>query len=165
MYEYARKGQVVSVEPRKITLYHLELQKVDEIEATITFLVSCSKGTYIRTVCEDLASRLGTVGTMVQLVRTRVGEFSLADSVSMDLIKQDEENAYGLIEKHLIGVEEFFEDKGKICLDEKQRKMFENGVKLEFSLVDGIYRIYQGEQFVGIGEVRGNWLKREIVLV
>lgn len=165
MYEYARKGQVVSVEPRKITLYHLELQKVDEIEATITFLVSCSKGTYIRTVCEDLASRLGTVGTMVQLVRTRVGEFSLADSVSMDLIKQDEENAYGLIEKHLIGVEEFFEDKGKISLDEKQRKMFENGVKLEFSLVDGIYRIYQGEQFVGIGEVRGNWLKREIVLV
>lgn len=164
MYEYARKGQVVSVEPRKITLYHLELQKVDEIEATITFLVSCSKGTYIRTVCEDLASRLGTVGTMVQLVRTRVGEFSLADSVSMDLIKQDEENAYGLIEKHLIGVEEFFEDKGKISLDEKQRKMFENGVKLEFSLVDGIYRIYQGEQFVGIGEVRGKCLKREIVL-
>lgn len=165
MYEYARKGQVVSVEPRKITLYHLELQKVDEIEATITFLVSCSKGTYIRTVCEDLASRLGTMGTMVQLVRTRVGEFSLADSVSMDLIKQDEENAYALIEKHLIGVEEFFEDKGKISLDEKQRKMFENGVKLEFSLVDGVYRIYQGEQFVGIGEVRGNWLKREIVLV
>lgn len=101
---------------------------------------------------------------MVRLIRTRVGEFTLSESVSMDTLKQNEERAYQLIEDRLITVEQLFQQKEKISLTEKKRKMFENGVKLSFCLPEGIYRIYQDEQFVGIGEIKEQYLKREIVL-
>lgn len=102
---------------------------------------------------------------MVRLIRTRVGEFTLSESVSMDIIKQDEENAYLLMEKKLMTIEQLFQQKEKISLTEKQIKMFINGVKLPFSLPDEIYRIYQNEQFIGIGKIQTQYLKREIVLI
>ncbi len=140
------------------------MQEINQQENTITFLVSCSKGTYIRTVCEELATRLGTVGTMVKLVRTQVGEFSLQNSVSMETIKQAEENAYSLIEQKLITIEQLFQREKKIELSERKKEQFEHGVKLKFCLPDGVYRVYQGEYFVGIGKLENELLKREIVL-
>ena len=64
LYEYARKGQEVKLEPRQIEIYDIELLNINKTEEQISFRVRCSKGTYIRSLCEDIAERLGTVGLM-----------------------------------------------------------------------------------------------------
>ena len=61
LYEYARKGQNVEIEPRSIEIYEIELMKIDKANKTIFFKVNCSKGTYIRSLCEDIAKKIGTV--------------------------------------------------------------------------------------------------------
>ena len=66
LYEYARKGEKIEIEPRNIEIYKIELKNVDKANKVISFEVSCSKGTYIRSLCEDIAKRLGTVRIHVQ---------------------------------------------------------------------------------------------------
>ena len=86
LYEYARSGEIIKVEPRLIYIYNLELIKVANQE--ITYKVHCSKGTYIRTLCEQIAEKLGTVGYMKELKRLQVGEFKIEDSLTIDEIEK-----------------------------------------------------------------------------
>ena len=77
LYEYARKGENVEIKPRQIEIYSINLNYIDEEKSEIYFDVSCSKGTYIRTLCENIAESLNTVGYMKELHRTKVGEFEI----------------------------------------------------------------------------------------
>ncbi len=87
LYQYARKGEEVEREARDIEIYALEILGFNPPE--IRLRVECSKGTYIRTLGEDIAVALGTVGTMKKLVRTKVGDFELADSHTLDEIREN----------------------------------------------------------------------------
>lgn len=159
LYEYARKGQQVEIQPRKITIYDIQLLKIDKANLEIQFEVSCSKGTYIRSLCEDIAEKMGTIGYMKELQRTRVGTFTIDQSILLEDL--NEEN----VEEHIITVENLFKDLKNIDLNEKKLQLFLNGVKLSFNLKDGIYKIYSNQQFIGIGVVKDKLLKRDIVLV
>ena len=159
LYEYARKGQQVEIQPRKITIYDIQLLKKDKANLEIQFEVSCSKGTYIRSLCEDIAEKMGTIGYMKELQRTRVGTFTIDQSILLEDL--NEEN----VEEHIITVEKLFKDLEDIELNEKKLQLFLNGVKLSFDLKDGIYKIYSNQQFIGIGVVKDKLLKRDIVLV
>lgn len=75
LYEYARRGQTVEIKSRQIEIYSINLKEVDVENNEIVFEVSCSKGTYVRSLCEDIAEKLNTVGYMKELNRTKVGEF------------------------------------------------------------------------------------------
>ena len=77
LYEYARSGENVEIKARKIEIYNINLIKIDSENKEIIFEVSCSKGTYIRSLCEDIAKELDTVGYMKELNRTKVGEFEI----------------------------------------------------------------------------------------
>ena len=120
--------------------------------------MSCSKGTYIRSLCEDIAEKMGTIGYMKELQRTRVGTFTIDQSIPLEDL--NEEN----VEEHIITVENLFKDLKNIDLNEKKLQLFLNGVKLSFNLKDGIYKIYSNQQFIGIGIVKDKLLKRDIVL-
>ena len=158
LYEYARKGQKVEIEPRKITIYDIKLLKINKVSSEIQFEVSCSKGTYIRSLCEDIAKKMGTVGYMKELQRTRVGIFTIEQSVLVeDLTKET-------IEKYMITIEKLFKDLENIELNEKKLQLFLNGVKLSFDLEEGIYKIYSNQQFIGIGVLKNNLLKRDIIM-
>ncbi|MCI8444684.1 MAG: tRNA pseudouridine(55) synthase TruB [Clostridia bacterium] len=156
LYEYARKGQIVKIEPRKIEIYHIRLLQVEKKERQIQFEVSCSKGTYIRSLCEDIAQKLGTVGYMCELNRTKVGNFSIEQAISMRQLEKGEVS--------YLTVEELFEEKEKILLEKQRLQPLLNGVKLTMKRPDGIYRIYSKEQFIGIGIVKDGLLKRDIIL-
>ena len=158
LYEYARKGQEVKIEPRKITIYDIKLLKIDKASFEIQFEVSCSKGTYIRSLCEDIAKKMGTVGYMKKLQRTRVGTFTIEQSILLEDLNKEN------VEKHIITIEKLFENLENIELNEKKLQLFLNGVKLSVDLKDGIYKIYSNEQFIGIGVVKDKLLKRDIVL-
>jgi tRNA pseudouridine55 synthase len=82
LYELARKGKTIDRQPRPIEIYDIKLIKYRG--NTLTFKVSCTKGTYIRTLAEDLAKRLGCVGHLKNLERTAIGDFLLADAKNID---------------------------------------------------------------------------------
>ncbi len=156
LYEYARKGQKVEVEPRKIEIYSIELICVVFNKQEITIKINCSKGTYVRTLCEDIALKLGTVGYMKNLQRTKVGDFQLKDSIKISEIES--------YEKSFITIESFFKKKESIYLDKSQLNKLINGVKLKTEKEDEIYKIYSNSRFIGCGRVEKSKLKREIIL-
>ena len=164
LYEYARKGQTVEIKPRQIEIYKCELKHVNVEEKEICFTVHCSKGTYIRSLCEDIATKLKTVGHMKNLNRTKVGRFDISDSITVDELEENFESET-FINEHFITIEKLFEDKKAITIQENRLKHFINGVKITFKLKEGLYRIYNEEnKFIGIGSSQNNLLKREIIL-
>ncbi len=164
LYEYARSGKVVDIPEREIEIYDLQLVNFDSINKLIMFEVFCSKGTYIRTVCEQLAENLGTVGYMKELNRTMVGEFKIEDSVTIEELEDNISNKK-FFDEHFISVEHFFMGSVKLNLDKRKLNLFLNGVKLECDITDGLVRVYdENDIFVGIGSVNLRKLKRNIIM-
>ena len=184
LYEYARKGQEVKLEPRQIEIYGIELLNINKAEKQINFRVQCSKGTYIRSLCEDIAEKLGTVGFMKELKRTIVGDFKIENAITLEELRKKIENKdYSCI----ISVEEIFKEKDRIDLKSQNYSKYVNGVKLEVenckiteldvtlrnikaepkecNLKDEVYRIYLDNKFLGLGIVSENKLKRDLLLL
>ena len=158
LYEYARSGKEVDIKPRIINIYNLILSNINLKENELTFIVECSKGTYIRTLCETIAKELNTVGYMKELNRLQVGNFKIEDAITVE----DIEN--GNIS--IITIEEFFKNKEKIILDDKKMQLFLNGVQLTYNFPNDLYRVYnQDNIFIGIGSVNNKLLKRDIILI
>ena len=157
LYEYARKGIEVEVKPRTIEIYKLELIKIEDME--IIFRVSCSKGTYIRTLCEKIAEELGTIGYMKELKRIQVGEFNIKDSITIEELENQE-----IVSNKFITIEKYFSNYENIVLNERKFQLFLNGVQLTYELKDGIYKIYKENEFIGIGTVKNKLLKRDIII-
>ena len=163
LYEYARKGQEVEIKPRQIEIYNIILNNIDKENKIIEYTVNCSKGTYIRSLCEDIAKKLGTIGYMENLIRLKVGEFSIENSITLEEIL-NAENPYNVLEKNIITLEEFFKEKETINLNEKRLQLFLNGVNLTEPKQDGIYKIYNNNNFIGTGTLKEKKLKRDIIL-
>ena len=159
LYEYARKGEKVEIPKREIEIYNIKLVGINREKKEIEFKVSCSKGTYIRSLCTDIAKKLGTIGYMSELKRLKVGNFKIEDTIIIDenVTKED-------IEEKLITIEEVFKNKEKIDLNSKKLILFLNGVKLNENKEDGVYRIYSLGRFIGLGIVKDKLLKRDIIL-
>lgn len=154
LYEYARAGEKVEIPARDIEIYAMKLLQVNQDKKQISFEVSCSKGTYIRVLCEDIAEKMGTCGYMKNLQRTAVDEFLLEDAVMLE----------NLNEQQIISMEDLCEKYPKIDLNERKLQLFLNGVMLTMHREDGIYRIYQAQNFVGLGVVKSELLKRDVIV-
>lgn len=102
LYELARQGKVVDRAPRPVVIYQLSIDAICLPRVTMT--VSCSKGTYIRTLCHDIGERLGCGGCMEQLTRTRAAGFDLEESLTLDEIERL--TGEGKIGQRIITVEE-----------------------------------------------------------
>ncbi len=161
LYEYARKGQEVEIPTRKITIYSIELLEILKEENVIIFDVFCSKGTYIRTLCEDIAKSLNTIGYMQNLLRLQVGDFNVKDSI---VLTMENEKDLEVIEKNIISVEKMFMKYPKLDIEKPRIKHFLNGVKITQNVKDNVYRIYSDNEFIGIGVVKEKLLKRDIIL-
>lgn len=157
LYEYAREGKSVDVKPREIEINKTALENYNNKDE-IVFKVTCSKGTYIRTLCEDIAKELGTVGYMKELQRTKVNEFDIKDAISLE----DLENID--IKDKIIPIQKLFMNNDKIDLNNRKLELFLNGVQLTHDLNDGVYRIYNNNEFIGLGTVKNKLLKRDIVI-
>ena len=156
LYEYARNGQVVEIPKREIEIHEIELKEINE-NNIIVFRVICSKGTYIRTLCEDIAKKLGTIGYMENLIRTKVNNYSINNAVELENI--DEKT----IKNSIISIERIFEATEKIDINSRKLELFLNGVMLAYNLPDNIYRVYSNNEFIGIGIINKGLLKRDII--
>lgn len=156
LYEYARKGQKVEIKPREVEIYNIEITNIQKEKKQIEFKVSCSKGTYIRTLCEDIAEKMRTVGYMKELKRTKVGNFNIEQAITLGQL-QEKENI------KIITIEEMFKDKEEIILEDSKITLLLNGVKMNMKKPNGIYRIYNKQnKFIGLGIVQNKILKIDI---
>ena len=150
LYEYARQGIDVKIEPRKIEIFDISNVTIDEEQKEISFNVHCSKGTYIRSLCEDIATKLGTCGTMSYLRRVKTGEFSIDNAVTLEEINEEK----------VIPMEKLFDN--KIVIEKDLEKLL-NGMSLACDKPDGLYSLYTNH-YIGIGKITDKKLKREIIL-
>ena len=164
LYEYARKGQEIEIKPREIEIYKISLIEINQIANTIEFEVSCSKGTYIRSLCEDIAKELNTVGYMKELRRVQVGEFFFFFSITVEDLQKNEDNK-DFILSHFIDLQKYFAKFRIIELSQEEARKFLNGVKLSSNKENGIYRVQSENKLIGTGILENNKLKRDIIIL
>ena len=124
LYELAREGKTVERKARPVKIFDIQIEKMELPEVTMT--VSCSKGTYIRTLCHDIGAKLSVGGCMKELLRTKVGRFELSESLTLDeLQKLKEEDR---LAEAVLPVEEVFKELPEILSDtEELDKLLKNG--------------------------------------
>ena len=172
LYEYARDGKEdkVDIPERKITIYDIELLKYDNSLNEIEFKVSCSKGTYIRTLVNDVCEKLNEIGTLKDLRRTKVGYFDIDDSIKIDEIK----NCNDINNIKVISIKEVTEkilkfDKVIINNEQDLNKLL-NGVIIDVNKeknkndIIKYVSIYFNDKFIGIGTYKHNKLKRDLII-
>ncbi len=168
LYDLARKGKTIEREARPITVYSMKLLSFDEEEKTGRLEISCSKGTYIRTLINDIGEKLGCGGIMTSLVRTKACGFTLENCVTLeDLQKLADEGESA--EKYLLPIEKVFGDFKQIKLNEHQEKLYRNGIKLDIDRIKADFSGDENEKFrvYGadggfIGTARADYESREL---
>lgn len=165
LYDLARQGIEVEREARKITIYDIK-----DIEISLPYIsmnVTCSKGTYIRSLCFDIGEKLETGATMVDLKRTQTSVFKEEDSVNVEDL--NEEN----IASHIISIEDALSVYDKIFINKGYTKLFVNGLKVgdKRSLkskpsLGVLYRVYdENDLFIGLGKLDEHGFKIEKLLI
>lgn len=156
LYELARQGKEIEREIRKVTIYSLSLCSYSEDTAEYEIDVSCSSGTYIRSLIADIGESLGCGAVMTSLRRTMANAITLDRCYSLDELEQLK--SQGNLAKAIVSVDKFL-DYDKITVSQAQAKRFSNGGELDFlRLKDkkspGLYCVYSPENdFLGIGEI------------
>ena len=159
LYELARKGIEVERKSRKVTINSIDILEINGERVTID--VSCSKGTYIRTLCEDIGMKLHVGAYMNTLRRTKTGPFTIEESHTLKEIETLKNN--GELEKIIIPVDRMFEEYPKIKLNPKQVKSVTNGVQMTYNGKEGqSYRVYdEKNNFLCISKITDGKLKLE----
>ena len=163
LYEYAREGKKVEIPEREIEIYSIKLKNINLEEKEIEFEVNCSKGTYIRVLCEDIANKLDTVGYMSNLERIKVDDFDIRDSVTLEDLEKNKDNKM-FLERSLINMETIFKDLPQISLNNRKKELFLNGVMLSIENKEGLYNIYNNNVYLGTGTIKNNLLKRDVII-
>ena len=156
LYELAREGKTVERKARPVKIFDIRIEKIELPEVTMT--VSCSKGTYIRTLCNDIGEKLGCGGCMEELLRTRVERFGLTDAVKLDEVQKVMEE--GNIERLILPVDRMFDQYPAAKTTPQGDLLVHNGNRIfpellqEEPKVDGGYvRVYDSrETFIGLYE-------------
>ena len=130
LYELARKGEIVDRAARKIQIFSIKL--VDLSKDTINFEVTCSKGTYIRVLAEDIAKKLGMLGHVSQLRRKSVGNFLESKMVNLSILEDMAQNNNPAISDCFITIDEALTEFSVVSLNDLQSSKFRNGQQLEF---------------------------------
>ena len=163
LYELARKGIEIERKPRTV---HINTLRVNDInlsdkQKTVTITVDCSKGTYIRSLCDDIGKKLGCGACMMKLTRTRVGEFMLDDTLTLNQISALV--LKGEIEDRITGIDKIFSDYQEITFAEEYSRYLHNGNKLSREQIPADaaisdnekYRVYDSDKcFIGVYEFR-----------
>ncbi len=139
LYEYARKGEEVEIQPRKVNIKELRIVSFDSENKTLELYIECSKGTYIRSIANDLGEALGTYGHLIKLVRVKAGEFEVDNA-----IKLEELTSADCVQKNLENPIAYI-DYPQYELTENEKEKVSHGMSFKTSLSDGIVILtYQG---------------------
>lgn len=152
LYEYAREGKDVEIKKRDVEIYKIELLDFNGKDE-FTILTKVSKGTYIRSLANDLGRSLGTFGTLTELRRTRSGSFKIEDAIK---VSDFERSSLDEIKEKILPMDLALMDFKRIDIPKSFCEKFIMGqfYKLKEKLNDENYRVYSEDNFLGIGEIR-----------
>ena len=160
LYQYARENKDVEIKPREIEIYNIDNIKIDLESKEVAFDVECSKGTYIRSLVNDIGKKIGCGATMTELRRTQTGNLKIEDSIPLyDFLKLD----YIDMLDRIITIKDYYIENKKITLSDDELGRFLNGVKFEVQSSDQIVRVYNKGKYIGLGTVENKILKRFII--
>ena len=158
LYEYARKGEEVEIQPRKVVIENIELKNFDEELQQAQILLKCSKGTYIRSIANDLGKNLGCGGYLIKLIRTQAGKFRVENSVRLDGID---------VESNLINPLDIL-NLPKIAVDNDDLARIKNGMPI-YKTCDKIGNfvslIYNDVEICAVGIADGEKIKLKKVFI
>lgn len=158
LYEYARKGEEVEIQPRKVVIENIELKNFDEELQQAQILLKCSKGTYIRSIANDLGKNLGCGGYLIKLIRTQAGKFRVENSVQLDGID---------VESNLINPLDIL-NLPKIAVDNDDLARIKNGMPI-YKTCDKIGNfvslIYNDVEICAVGIADGEKIKLKKVFI
>jgi len=157
LYHLARKGIEVKRNPKKVKIYQLKLINFNQkINPIVKFEVICSKGTYVRTLCNDIGDELGCGAHLSNLVRKKVGNFSIEDSLNLEELKKDKT----LGKRYLISIDSALEELNKITVKSEATKIVLNGGIISSEQIvenpEGLKS--RKDKFVKIFDAKGNLL-------
>lgn len=159
-YTLAREGKEVELAPREIEIFSIDNIDVNLDTKIVCFDVACTKGTYIRSLVNDIGKNIGCGATMLELRRIKTGNFLIEDSMPLyDYLKLE----YFEMLDRIISIEEYYKEAKKIVLDIEEYNKFLNGVKLPCETQEKIVRVYTNNVYHGLGIVENNKLKRYII--
>ncbi len=155
LYELAREGKVIERKARPVTIHEIVIESMNLPEVVMS--VSCSKGTYIRTLCNDIGEKLAVGGCMKELLRTKVGRFELEETLTLGQLQQLKDE--GRLEEAVFPLEAVFADLPEIRAEEESLdKLMKNGNPFRYKGIGAVsdgdaYRAYSMDgQFIGIYE-------------
>lgn len=158
LYEYARKGEEVEIQPRKVVIENIELKNFDEELQQAQILLKCSKGTYIRSIANDLGKNLGCGGYLIKLIRAQAGKFRVENSVQLDGID---------VESNLINPLDIL-NFPKIAVDNDDLARIKNGMPI-YKTCDKIGNfvslIYNDVEICAVGIADGEKIKLKKVFI
>lgn len=161
LYALARKGQTVERAARRVRIFALE--KLEFAPPRLTLRVRCSKGTYVRTLAEDIATALGTCAHLAALRRTGSGRFSLREAVTLEALAAMPE---GERARHLLALPELLAGLPRAELDAEQEARFRNGQALKGFASDGVWAVYGARgAVIGLGRADAEGGLRPLRLV
>ena len=155
LYEYARKGEEVEIQPRSVNISELELLNYDKENRTLELYIKCSKGTYIRSIAHDLGKNLNCFGHLIKLVRVKAGDFLVENAIKLDELSSIEE-----VEKHLIYPLEKL-DYQTYELNEKELELVSHGMQIwgQNLLEEGIVILTHNSKLIAVAEANENKTK------
>lgn len=134
LYEIAREGKIIERKKRLINIYNIELLNFIQTDKAL-IKVLCSKGTYIRTLCNDIGEKLNCGAHMSSLIRTRAGNFYIKDSIKLDEFKKLVQN--GKTSQYLQPIDRVLHDYKKIIVNKNMNKLLYNGNKINLNDIFG----------------------------
>ncbi len=155
LYKYAREGRKVEIQPRRIFINKIELLGKKDEDYKIR--VSCSKGSYIRSLAMDIGRSLGTVATVTKLRRESIGKFSVKDAIDINEASKIGREA---LLKRILPVDTLFSEYPEVILNTEETKRVKNGNEINKELSEGQYRTYSDEkEFLAFSEFKDGSLK------
>jgi tRNA pseudouridine55 synthase len=156
LYEYARSGQSVDIPKREITITSCVLTSTDLPDA-FSFQVSCSKGTYIRSMVRDIGLKLGVHASMSALTRVKSGHYLLSDAVTLETLEIAQKQ--GRIGDYLRPVDDGIHYLSSYALSEPEFSRVKNGSPIDVQASESVVRLYYRDQFVALAYGRTTELK------
>ena len=153
LYEYARKGETVEIKPRGVNVYENKILKFNYSDKLLELYISCSKGTYIRSIANDLGEKLGTYAHLIKLVRVKAGNFDIENSIRLENIDSIEK-----VKSNLINPITML-NYPKYELNQEELEKVSNGVEIKAEVDNGILLLTFCGNIKSVAEANANKIK------
>lgn len=159
LYEYARQGEEVEIKPRKVIIHKLDIVNFNEENQTLELHIECSKGTYIRSIANDIGEALGCYGHLIKLIRIKAGNFEINKTIDLNHLETIDE-----VERNLIYPLKYL-NYPKYELNEAEKERVSHGMCIDIDYKDGLVILTEKNKLIAIAKIENKKAKMSKVFI